>query len=88
MSNKAFVCSSQCFESFFKDQLADDGTAAKGRRKRRCNMCEACQMEDCGQCAHCKDMKKFGGSGRGKQVRHDFSFSGPHFDCRSFPKKN
>ena len=59
------------FEEFFRHQLAemDDDKKVKGARQKRCNQCEACMNKECGDCVACKDMKKFGGTGKSKQVR-------------------
>ncbi len=59
------------FETFFKDQIAEDGKKSGGTRKRRCGKCDGCLVADCKKCSHCLDMKKYGGKGTGKQVRTD-----------------
>ncbi len=61
----------EVFEEVFRDQIdmtADKEKKLKGSRKRRCNVCENCLAAECGKCTHCKDMIKFGGSGKSKQV--------------------
>lgn len=57
------------FERLFGDQFADEDVSQKTQRKRRCHVCEACTAADCGECSQCKNMTKFGGTGKGKQVR-------------------
>ncbi len=63
------------FESFFKDQIADDGKKMQGPRKRRCGKCDGCLAANCTKCAHCLDMKQYGGKGTGKQVRKNTFFT-------------
>ena len=40
------------------------------KRVRRCGECLGCTATDCGGCINCKDMKKFGGPGRKKEMLH------------------
>ena len=51
-------------------QAPSQATAHKTSRKRRkrCGSCAGCTRKDCGQCKNCKDMVKFGGAGKKKQV--------------------
>ncbi len=62
------------FESFFKDQIAEDGKKIQGPRKRRCGKCDGCLAPNCKVCSHCLDMKQYGGKGTGKQVGNNFLF--------------
>jgi len=48
-------------------QIAES-TDKHRQRKVRCGVCEACMTNDCGECTFCKNMIKFGGNGKMKQV--------------------
>ena len=44
------------------------GTGTK--HVRHCGKCSGCVAMDCGSCINCKDIKKFGGPGRKKEMLH------------------
>lgn len=69
----------ELFEQVFSDQLEEhDSKDGKGRKKR-CGYCEQCLADDCGNCAACKDMIKFGGTGKSKQVSKKKVSLSPYF---------
>uniref|UniRef100_A0A3Q3G927 DNA (cytosine-5)-methyltransferase n=1 Tax=Labrus bergylta TaxID=56723 RepID=A0A3Q3G927_9LABR len=58
----------QIFDTFFSDQIEQNGKDSGAAKRQRCGVCEVCQSPDCGKCAACKDMIKFGGGGKSKQA--------------------